>query len=341
MGNRYHAKRVSVDWHDVCQDPELDAVILLNSGSHGAQALLALENGLHVFAEKPLCFTIREVDELEEMSRTQQRVLQVGYMKSHEAVIPQAKAEVERLGDLRLVRHAVFHPSEVAQQAHMNILRFSDADPASLRAANAANDQLAIEAIGTATPGLRWLYSELGLGSVVHYLSVFRSLIGRLPESIVRADAWPFDLERPPAGWGPTDQLPTLSVFASFGGECRLELVWAWLQHYPEYTELIEVLSPNGAVSLRLPPPYVHHRAAQLIVDRVDEAERPVSLSVSGAYDGAFGREIRDFYATVADGQTVVSGTAEAREDTLWCQALVKALAAGRDVRLDGEASRL
>ena len=88
-------------------------------------------------------------------------------------------------------------------------------------------------------------------------------------------------------------------------------------------------------------PPYAHHRAAPLIVDRVDEGLRSVSLSVSGAYDGAFGREVRDFYATVVDGQTVVSGTAEARENTLWCQALVKVVAAGREVQLGGEASRL
>lgn len=53
IGERYGVRRRSFDWREACSDPDLDAVVLLNSGSHGPQARMALENGLHVFAEKP------------------------------------------------------------------------------------------------------------------------------------------------------------------------------------------------------------------------------------------------------------------------------------------------
>ena len=339
MAARYGVPGRTTDWRVVCEDRTLDAVVLLNSGSHGPQAEVALANGLHVMAEKPLCFTVAEADRLESLALAQGLVLQVGYMKAHEAVMPEARREVERLGELRFVRHSVLHPSEVAQQQHLNILRFGDLDTARLGEAQATNAKLVENALGSAPAGLGWLYSELALGSIVHYLSVFRALIGRLPETILKVEAWPFDFDTPPAGWGPADQLPTLSVFASFGGDCRLDLIWAWLQGYPEYTEQIDVLSSTGGVTLRLPPPYIHHRSARLEVVGRDADDRPASRSVSGAYDVAFGRELRDFHAAVTEGMPVVSSAADARDDARWCQALVAALAANRGISLEGEAA--
>jgi predicted dehydrogenase len=327
IAERYGVAARSTDWRELCSDASLDAVILLNSGSHGPQARAALEHGLHVLAEKPLCFTVREADELEDLARSSERVLQVGYMKSHEAVMARARTEVERLGDLRFVRHAVFHPSEVQQQEHIHVLRFDDADPEALRQAAEENAALVLEAIGDVAPGLQWLYSELGLGSIVHYLAVFRSLFGRLPESIIAAYAWPFDPESPPLGWGPDDQLPTLSVFASFGGECRLDLTWAWLQRYPEYRELIEVFSPEGGVRMQLPPPYLHHRTAALTVERLGADGGHESVGASGAFDAAFLRELRDFHAAVTEGVPVVSTAADARDDVRFCQELVARVA--------------
>ncbi len=332
IGERYGVRRRSFDWREACSDPDLDAVVLLNSGSHGPQARMALENGLHVFAEKPLCYTVREADELEELADQNRCVLQVAYVKSHEAVMAQARQEVDSLGDPRFVRHAVFHPSEVQQKQHLRILRFDDADPEALRRSAEENSALVREAIGPVWPGLQWLYSELGLTSIVHYLAVFRSLFGRLPESILSAYAWPFDPENPPAGWGPDDQLPTLSVFASFGGECRLDLTWAWLQRYPEYTEQIEVFFPNGVVRVQLPPPYARDRTAKMSVERLDADGRPACQSLSGAYDVAFGRELRDFYTAAAESGPVTSSAGDARDDVRWCQALVAAVTESLEV---------
>src|SRR5438067_3775180 len=56
IGSRYAGARRTTDWRDVCEDSSLDAVLLVHSGSHAQQAGAALEHGLHVFAEKPLCY---------------------------------------------------------------------------------------------------------------------------------------------------------------------------------------------------------------------------------------------------------------------------------------------
>jgi predicted dehydrogenase len=44
--------------------PGLDGLLLLTSGSHGADALAALDRGLPVLCEKPLAFTAAEADVL-------------------------------------------------------------------------------------------------------------------------------------------------------------------------------------------------------------------------------------------------------------------------------------
>lgn len=335
LGKRYGAARCSTDWRAVCSDPCLDAVLLLHSGSHGPQARMALEHGHHVLAEKPLCYTIREADELDTLARRAGLVLQVGYMKSHEAVMQEARAAVQSLGELRLVRHAVLHPSETAQQEHLRLRRYADADPTLLEEARGHDRSLVREAIGEAPPGLSWLYEQLALGSIVHYLAVFRSLFGSLPERIDAAHAWPFDVHTAPAGWGPDDQLPTLGIYASFDNGCRVALEWSWLQRYPEYTETIEVLSADGGVRVSLPPPYLHHRSATLTVDRL-ESGRPSRRVVEGGYDVAFTRELRHFHHAIMT-RAVSLDAGYARADAIWCQRMTAAVAARFGVSLDAE----
>lgn len=340
IGARYPAARRSTDWREVCSDPQLDAVLLLHSGGHGQQTRMALEHGLHVFAEKPLCYTRREARELGELARERRLALQVGYMKSHESVMDEARRQVDALGELRLVRHAVWHPSETAQQAHLGISRFGDGDPIQIAALKAHDQESVCEAIGSAPAGIAWLYEQLALGSIVHYLAVFRSLFGRLPDDIEDVRAWPFSSSEAPRGWTSDDQLPTLSVRAAFDPDFRLELTWAWLQRYPRYLETVEVLSPSGGVTLHLPPPYLRDATARLEVDRLHDG-LPVTTSVHGGYEVAFARELRAFHHESTSGSPSSVGSEQAAADAGWCQAMVFALAASEGIPLAGEAGGL
>ncbi len=48
----------STDWREVCNHPDVEAVLLLTSGAHEQVTEGALRAGKHVFAEKPLCLTV-------------------------------------------------------------------------------------------------------------------------------------------------------------------------------------------------------------------------------------------------------------------------------------------
>src|SRR5215470_2742940 len=63
VGDRYQVSRRHTDWQALVREP-LDAVLIATAGSHAPVALAALRAGKHVLTEKPMCYTLREADEL-------------------------------------------------------------------------------------------------------------------------------------------------------------------------------------------------------------------------------------------------------------------------------------
>ncbi len=71
----------------------------------------ALESGLHVVCEKPLCFTVAEAEELQRLAAERGRIVGVTYGYSGHQVIEHARELVAagELGDIRLVNLQFAH----------------------------------------------------------------------------------------------------------------------------------------------------------------------------------------------------------------------------------------
>jgi len=81
---------------------DLDAVVIAAPDPwHAELARLAMEAGLHVFCEKPLCYSSGEAALLAEVQLRRKVVLQVGYMKrfdpSYEAALEIVAGKADRL----------------------------------------------------------------------------------------------------------------------------------------------------------------------------------------------------------------------------------------------------
>ncbi|GGE16006.1 oxidoreductase [Aureimonas endophytica] len=81
------------------------------NNTHYAITKAALEHGLHVVCEKPLCFTTAEALELADLARARGRIVGVTYGYAGHQLIEQASAMVARgdLGEIRLVNLQFAH----------------------------------------------------------------------------------------------------------------------------------------------------------------------------------------------------------------------------------------
>ena len=104
---RYGIPAVFTDWRDLLGHP-LDAVMVLTSGSHAPIAEAAARAGLHVFVEKPMCFS---ADEGRAMIAAAERAgvkLMVGYPKRYDPAFARMREETAQLTGARLLRVTTF-----------------------------------------------------------------------------------------------------------------------------------------------------------------------------------------------------------------------------------------
>jgi predicted dehydrogenase len=301
---------------------DLDAVAILTSGSHGALATAAAQAGLAVFCEKPLAYTLGELDELE---AARPRV-QLGYMKLYDPAVERAVEALAGRPAPRSIEVTVLHPPSAPQLAHAGLLPPAvDVDRDVLDAILAREAAVTERALGPVGAPLALLYTDVLLGSIVHDLAVIRALAGG-PLEVDDADVWPAE-----AATG------SVSVLGRLPGGTRVSIRWHYLEGYPAYREEVRVHDEAGTVELAFPAPYLLHAPTVLtVVDADNEAER---VSRTRSTVEAFESQWLAFAAFVHDEAPPRAAIAEGRADVLTCQAAARALAGRLGVTLGGEAA--
>jgi myo-inositol 2-dehydrogenase / D-chiro-inositol 1-dehydrogenase len=189
LGARYgvSAERRFERAEDLLQAEGLDAVAILTSGSHGSLAADAARAGLAVFCEKPLAYTLAEIDEL---AACDPRLL-LGYMKLYDPAVERAMEVLAGRPEPRSVDVTVLHPPSAPQLAHAGLLP-APADIAQGAIDRVLGDEAAVteQALGAVPSWVAHVYSEVLLGSIVHDLAVVRALVGG-PLQVDDADVWP------------------------------------------------------------------------------------------------------------------------------------------------------
>lgn len=316
----------STDWREVCAHPEVEAVLVLTSGAHEQISEGAIEAGKHVFAEKPLCLTVEGARRLHALATGRGLALQVGYMKLHEDLLPELREGLDAIGDLRLVRHSVYHPEHPTclGPAGELILRFDDINPRAPAEAAVFEERRTRQALGDLPAQWGWLYRNVLAASFIHTVSFIRGVMGGLPR-VTAAEAWP------PLPSGAPTEPPSLIARAEFPGNTRVEMAWLWLPAAPAYREAFEAHGRRGSLEFRFPNPYFD-RTASLVVKSEDAAVRH-----PGGTESAFSRELKAFHRAIKAG-LASSDAAGAAQDTAFLQDMVAAMARGDGLAVGGEA---
>ncbi len=93
--DRFDVPRYSTNWADLLADDELDAVIVaLPHPLHAEAGLAVLQQGLHLFMQKPLCTTVEEANQL--VAASEARPAQIVYCRpSFDAIVVEMKRQLE------------------------------------------------------------------------------------------------------------------------------------------------------------------------------------------------------------------------------------------------------
>jgi predicted dehydrogenase len=228
---------------------ELDALLIASpNGAHAGQVLDALDAGLHVLVEKPLCLSADDAARIAAARDRASRVVQVGCMKRYD---PAVERLLDELGDAELLHVETF--------THDPGLRRFFGDGAA--APRPAADDDARRA--------RW-WSELFLGALIHDVNLVHAVLERLGVAVERvADAFAGD-----------DRAGGTVVL---DGGARWSAAWLALPAADAFCERVELACADGIRRLEFPAPYLLQAPTRYV--RLQGGERRVVGSYEEAYD--------------------------------------------------------
>lgn len=302
------------EWEAALAEP-LDAVLILTPTSHAPIAIAAAQRGLHVFVEKPMCFTAAEGRAMIASADAAGVVLMVGYMKRYDP----AYQELARTLDLKALHFARITTFEAPIEPYA----LHHPRPPSRVDANGgppsddAIDGTLADELGTSDRQLARAYRVGLLDSMVHELNGVRGLLGE-PTELRSAYLW-----GAPRGF---------VVHAAFGA---IEAVFSWidLPGIARYEQDWGFYADDQRMQLKFPSPLLLNAPTELIVEGGESggvAAWRTSHTVS--YLEAFKRELEEFHTCVVTASRPLTDGLDGLRDVLMAQAIVRAHRTGAPV---------
>ena len=309
IGDYYGVTKRFPDYHGLLKEP-LDAVAIFSADSHGQVITDALKAGKHVFAEKPMCFTLREADEILAAHKKADTVCMVTYMKRYDPGFRYALPLIQKLKDLQAIHITILHPSEGNQIGHHDVRRFADVPAKVQKQLRAEQDALIREVIGDFTPLERRVFANNLLSTLVHDINVLRALSGD-PAEVLFTDVW--------AGG---EGMLTCLRYAS---GVRAIISLQYLPDLANYEETVAYYAKAGRVRLVFPSPFFRNMPTPVFVEGMEDG-KPVEKRVIASMQEAFKEELVHFAECVQKGKTPVTTPEEAKGDVALLHKIFKAI---------------
>jgi predicted dehydrogenase len=304
-GQRFGVDRRFTEWEQLIEE-DLDAVLVLTSGSHAPPAIAAAAAGMHVLVEKPMCFSTTEGAAMLEAAARSDTVLMVGYPKRHDPAYQHARAAVERLDDLRFVRVTTLESPAAPYFAHHNVIRGDDIGSDQAARWRAETERSIDEAIGRLLDEIRPSYKTVLLDTMVHEFNLVRGIVGEPTE--VRF-----------ASLGEQ----TVTIVLDFDG---VECVIAWLDlpGIAGYEMEACFYDPCTRIRLAFGSPYLKNAPA-IFEKSTGDVGGPAAMTTREvvSYEEAFKVELLEFYrAAIGETDPRASAT-DGLRDVALCQSVV------------------
>ena len=298
VSKRFHVPQYVTDYNELLAT-DVDAVLLCHGDPKTEVALAAFEAGKHVFIEKPVCFSLQEMDAMLTAQRKAGTVAQAGYMKVHDPAFQLAKREVDTMESYRFVQINHLHPNNSLHLSQFDVERFNDVPSDAFKPAGEARDIALAQAIGDVAPEAQRAFFLLS-GSMIHDIYSLRVMLGS-PSEVISAEVW-------------ADGRGVSIVFAYPNG-ARCVATWVDLPDLWDFRETLEIYGDNKRVIVSYPTGFSRGILSEVTIHGIDSDDTTYSKTPAVEWESAFMRELRHFHACVTEGETCYTSLESARDD--------------------------
>ena len=298
VGDRFAIPRRYADAAQLIAAGGIDAVLVLNSDEYHAECVVAaLDHGLHVLVEKPMCLSPREAEEIIAARDRSGRCVMVGYMRRFAPAFLDAVERLPSLGRINFARvHDVIGRNRLIVDQTAYVVRPDDLDPSLLEQRWDRGRRLVTDAIGEVPDALANAYRLLcGLGS--HDLSAMRELLG------------------PPAGvhaarqWRDGGYLAALLDYGDYVVSYE-----TGVDDQLRFDAHLEVYGESASLKVQYDTPYVRHLPTTLVMEESQGDAFTQSVRRPHLKD-PYTHELEYFHATVTTGRTPKTSPEDFVED--------------------------
>lgn len=315
MGERYGVQARYSEARQMVESESLDGVLVLNSDEyHTESTIAALDHGINVLVEKPMCLSPREAEEIiAARDRAGGAQVMVGYMRRFAPAFLEAKERLSSLGPLNYVRiHDIIGQNSLIIDQTWNVHRPRDLPQDMVADRWERARKLVHEALGDVPEELAWTYRLLcGLGS--HDLSAMRELLGR-PTRVLAARQWRN------AGF-----ITALLEYDGFVATYE-----TGVDDQLRFDAHIEIYGQSAQLRIQYDTPYVRHFPTTLLVEQTkgDAIERSVSRP---HLKDPYTAELEYFHAMITEGFVPKTSPEDYVEDLELFAELIQVMAENGD----------
>ncbi len=295
---RFHIPHFVTDYKEVLET-DIDAVLLCHADPKTEVAVAAFEAGKHVFIEKPVCFSLQEIDLILTAQKQTGNVGQAGYMKVFDPAFQFAKREVEQMNDYRFVQVNHLHPNNRLHLSQFDVERFDDVSSEQLLPLQTARATARMQAIGAVSDAVSRAFFLLS-GSMIHDIYGLRVMLG-LPSEVINADVWA-------EGGG-------VNIVLGYPNGARCVATWVDLPELWDFKETLEIYGSSKRVQVSYPSGFSRGILSEVTIQGIDANGTTYTKTPAIDWESAFVRELRHFYSCIMTGETCMTPIESARDD--------------------------
>jgi len=280
---------------------------VLTSGSHAPIAVAAAQAGLHVFVEKPMCFSVAEGRAMVAAAEQAGVILMVGYPKRYDPAFARFREQAGQLTGTRLLRVTTLESPLAPYVAHYPLLPRAPLPDTLTQRLREDNDARVRSAIGPASPLERHVYELVLLDTLVHELNTVRGLLGE-PDRLDYVSL--------------TES--SVTVMLRFG-ELPVAVHWIDLPGIARYEMEFAFFAPDRRVCLSFPSPFLRNEPAVLEIEGGEPGRaRSWQSREVVSYASGFQAELEAFHHSAVTGTPPPTSGRDGLRDIALCEAIIE-----------------